>query len=540
MTEPKPVAIVGGGPVGLSAAIVLARFGVRCRVFEQAPARSAHPKARGVRIRTMELFRQWGLEPELRARSLPPDALRFIYCDTLAGDELARTDELEPRTFAAATTSSCRVAQDAVEQALVRRASAEASIEFNPETRVVALDQSADGVTVRTADGDEYAAAYVIAADGVGSTVRRALGIELAGERVVSWWRSVYWSGDLDRWAADRPCIQFVTGARTGRHVQIASVDGRHRWVTLIASAPGEERPADLGPDEARAAIRGAIGDPLVEVDIHDIATFRISAQNATSYRSGRVFLAGDAAHALPPTGGMGMNSGIQDVHNLAWKLAFVLNGWADSRLLDSYDSERRPVADNNIAWSRQNGKRFGALRVALAEADAPRVAELLGEQRDHVSAVGQDLGFAYAGGAIVPDGTPPPPASPARYRPTARPGHRAPAVWLDADRRRSTLDLYDTRFVLLVGHEARLGELGAQPWLDTLRIGEPPLDHPESDLHEAYGISATGAVLVRPDGHVAWRAERLPSDPAAGLGEVFARLGLGLGASAAVPGGRR
>jgi putative polyketide hydroxylase/tetracenomycin A2 monooxygenase-dioxygenase len=540
MTEPTPVAIVGGGPVGLSAAILLARFGVRCRVFEQAPALSAHPKARGVRIRTMELFRQWGLEPELRARSLAPDALRFIYCDTLAGDELARTDELEPRTFAAATTSSCRVAQDAVEQALVRRASAEASIEFRPETRVVALDQSTDGVTVRTADGGEYTAAYVIAADGVGSTVRRALGIELTGQRVMSWWHSIYWSGDLDRWAADRPCIQFVTGARTGRHVQIASVDGWHRWVTLIALPPGEERPADLRPDQARAAIHGAIGDPLVEVDIHDIATYRISAQNATSYRSGRVFLAGDAAHALPPTGGMGMNSGIQDVHNLAWKLAFVLNGWADSRLLDSYDSERRPVADSNIAWSRQNGKRFGALRVALAEADAPRVAELLGEQRDHVSAVGQDLGFAYEDGALVPDGTPPPPMSSVHYQPTARPGHRAPAIWLDPDRRRSTLDRYDTQFVLLVGRDAPPGELGARPWLDTLRIGEPPLDHPDHDLHETYGISATGAVLVRPDGHVAWRVERLASDPAAVLGDVFARLGLGLGASAAVSGGRR
>src|ERR671914_2042912 len=122
MTHGAPVGIVGAGPTGLSAAILLARFGIDCTVYEQAPVPSDHPKARGVRVRTMELFRQWGLEPELRARAVPADALRFIYCDTLAGDELARTEDLEPGTFSVSPTSACRVAQNAVQEVLLRKA----------------------------------------------------------------------------------------------------------------------------------------------------------------------------------------------------------------------------------------------------------------------------------------------------------------------------------------------------------------------------------------------------------------------------------
>lgn len=539
MNGRAPVAVVGAGPTGLSAALLLARFGIHCTVFEQAPGVSDHPKARGVRVRTMELFRQWGIEPALRARALPQDALRFIYCDTLAGRELARTEDLESDTFAASPTTSGRVAQDVVQEVLRERARTESSIEIRDATRVTGVAQTEDGVTVTTEDGGSFEAAYVIAADGAGSTVRERLGVQQAGERAVSSWQSVYWRGDLGRWTADRPCIHFITGADTGDHVQIASVDGRHRWVTFRVLPPSVDRPADLTSHEAHDIIRRAVGDSGVDIDILDIRTFRIGALNAERYRDGRIFLVGDAAHVLPPTGGMGMNSGIQDAHNLAWKLAFVLREWADPGILDTYEIERRPVADANIAWSLQNGKRFGDLRTAIAEGDSARMASLLADQKGHVSALGQDLGFVYDDGFLLADGTPRPVSTPDRYEPQARPGHRAPAQWLHTNTGRiSTIDLYDTSMTLLVGAEGdawRSQEL-AGPYLRVFRIGADPLVTDEVDLHEVHGISRDGAVLVRPDGHVAWRSAGVPADPSAALRSAFRSLGLRPPAHAGAP----
>lgn len=528
MSDRAPVGIVGAGPTGLSAAILLARFGIACTVYERAVVPSDHPKARGVRVRTMELFRQWGLEPELRAKAVPADALRFIYCDTLAGDELARTEDLEPGTFSASPTSSCRVAQDAVVQALLHKARSESTIELRRGTSISSVAQSDDGVIVTTPEG-RHEHDYLIAADGAASTIREQLGIRQVGRDVVSWWQSVYWLGDLEQWTSGRLCIQFVTGATTGHHVQIAPVNRRDRWVTTIVRPPAPERPADLSKGEAREIIQRAVGSAEIDPTIVDIATFRVSALNASRYREGRTFLAGDAAHVLPPTGGMGMNSGIQDVHNLTWKLVYVIRNWADPQLLDTYETERWPVAEANLAWSLENAKRFGELRASLAQGDAEQVSRLLAEQKDHVIALGQDLGFAYERGCVLDDGSPKPPASSARYEQQARPGHRAPAVWLDTSVGRvSTIDLYDKAFTLLLGVDGELWRpQPASGPLQVLRIGHDPLDRAETDLHVAYGITSTGAVLVRPDGHVAWRAPSLPPDPAATLRTALNALSL-------------
>jgi hypothetical protein len=231
------------------------------------------------------------------------------------------------------------------------------------------------------------------------------------------------------------------------------------------------------------------------------------------------------------------MNSGIQDVHNLAWKIAFVLNGWAQPRLLDTYDAERRPVAEANLAWSLDNGKRFAALRSAFAAGDNRQVADLLDALRGQLSALGQDLGFSYERGFVVPDGSPPPAWSPVIYEPTARPGHRAPAVGLGDDTAcTSTIDLYDKQLTLLVAGAAPSCEDAlASEHLRVVRVGVGLLSTPAVDLEAAYGISRTGAVLVRPDGHVAWRATALPHNDFGAVRAALTSLGINDHANAGV-----
>jgi hypothetical protein len=228
------------------------------------------------------------------------------------------------------------------------------------------------------------------------------------------------------------------------------------------------------------------------------------------------------------------MNTGIQDAHNLAWKLAYVIQGTAGEALLDSYDEERRPIAQANVDWSVSNAKRMRELREAIAGEDADRLASALLDQIHHVGALGQDLGFRYRPGTLLDDGADAPPLDPIVYEPSATPGGRAPHMWVEQEGSRiSTLDLFDRSYVLLApagGREwaAMARQLAAElaiP-LDAYVVGiEDDLIADGDGLAALYGISGSGAVLVRPDGHVAWRSAALTRDPAAALADVLNRL---------------
>jgi len=489
------VVIVGGGPVGLSAAILLHRAGVGCVVLERDEVPGAHPKARGVRVRTMELFAQWGLAEKIRRGALPPEANRFIYCDSLVGDEIARSPEIEGDASALSPQTVCRVPQSGVEETLRDYVVGLAGVDYRSGVRVVGLDDAGPHVTVRTDDGEHLSAEYVIGADGVSSTVRRVLGVELEGLATLGWGQSIYWQADLGDLVADRLCIQFMTGDRLGHSSSIATVDGRYRWITMVMRRGEGELPAQLADEDAAAIVTRAVGRD-VDPKILDIATWRISAQVAKSWRRGRVFLAGDAAHSFPPTGGFGMNTGVQDVHNLVWKLALVINELADARLLDTYEVERKPVAASNAAWSVANGGRFRAIGRAIANDDKVELAQLLDEQRGHVDASAQDLGFGYAEGAVLPT------ANEDRSEPltTARTGHRFPEsyVRIGSEYGSSVLCLTD-RFVLATADAAG--------WSSAVSVSAAALGVPiglaETDNTEVLG--GHDAVLVRPDGIVAW-----------------------------------
>jgi hypothetical protein len=291
------------------------------------------------------------------------------------------------------------------------------------------------------------------------------------------------------------------------------------RWLYMapVRSDQGK-RVEDFTEERCVQLVRAATGVADLDVRILAAQPWEMAAATATRFRDGPVFLAGDAAHLIPPTGGQAMNVGIQDVHNLVWKLAGVLRGWAGPRLLDTYDAERRPFALAVTADATQNLAAGG------------------GRRPGHFNNRGRVLGVSYDSSGVIPDGA----ALPAvenpvvDYVPAARPGSRAPHLWLwRGDERISTLDLYDTRFVLLTGPTG-------QQWFAAgadvgTRLGIP-LDYytvgPDGALIDRagewaalHGVTDDGAVLVRPDGHVAWRASSAGSDPAARLTAALQRI---------------
>jgi putative polyketide hydroxylase len=508
------VVVIGAGPVGLSAALLLDRAGIPCTVVERDAEPSGHPKARGIRTRTMELFSQWGLAEKLRQVALPSEANRFIYCDSLAGEEVARSPQVEAGNRAS-FASDCRVAQSTVNSVLDDYVSGLRRVSYRRGSAVAWVHNAPGRIEVTLESGEVLQADYVIAADGIGSTTRDALEIPLDGEPLLGYGHSIYWRANLDQWTRDRPCIQFIIGDRTGHRANIASVDGRFYWVTMLMQPPTGRRPALPSAEEARAVIRTAVGAEI-SPEIIDITTWRLSAEVARTWRKGGVFLAGDAAHSFPPTGGFGMNTGIQDVHNLVWKLQLVLDGAASPRLLDTYELERKDIALSNAAWSKTNGDRFRRISAAIAAGHTDEMCKLIEDQRSHVDATDQDLGFGYRCGAFADHG--PVAGSPLT---TAVPGHRFPEfpVSVGGDDASSVLTFADGFFV--VAREAPDWRPAAGVVADKRGLN--------INVVELGGTGDSGdplgghdAALVRPDGITAWVGDVGSGSPDAVLDSVL------------------
>ncbi|WP_036496787.1 FAD-dependent monooxygenase [Nocardia sp. BMG111209] len=513
--EKIPVLVVGGSLVGLSAAVFLARHGVPTVVVEKHVGSATHPRAIGYTTRTLELFRAVGLDadiPVIPGENKPPRRARV---ESLAGQWLTEYPWTPPTDRPQLEYSPARavaVAQDRLEPVL-RDWAIRLGADVRQGTTLLDLTQDADGVTatVRRADGHEYPirAGYVIAADGARSPIRTALGIERSGQGLLSVQRSVLFRADLEQYLATGVAQFEIDGPDLQGFLTTYS-DGR--WVLMV--------PGDHDRDEAtwRTLIDKAIGRTDLDIELITTGRWELAARIADRFRDGRIFLAGDAAHQLPPNrGGYGANTGIEDVHNLAWKLAEVLAGRATPALLDTYEPERRPIAllRHDQIFARADYK-------AHLTTDAP--------QPPIIDDDAMELGQLYRSAAVLGAG----PDLPAAQRPeqwAGQPGTRAPHARIHTDTgETSLLDLFQHGWVLLAEDSAWAtaatqagSELGLS--LRFRHIGGDTKPADLQDFRRYYRTESGGATLIRPDGYIAWRTTTLPTDPPAALIRALAEV---------------
>ncbi|MBO4252733.1 FAD-dependent oxidoreductase [Streptomyces griseorubiginosus] len=525
-----PVLIVGGSLVGLSTSLFLGRLGVRHTLVERHAGTSIHPRGRGNNVRTMELFRVSGTEPAIhQAASTLADNHGILQTPTLVGDTGEWLfKEIDPGGGLArfSPTAWCLCSQNDLEPVLLDHA-ARLGGDLRYSTEMMSFDADSTGVTAfvksrQTGEHTTIRADYLVAADGPRSPVREQLGIGQSGPGDLFHNVSItFRSRRLADVVGER---RFIVCYLTSPDADgaLLPVDNREHWVFHAPWHPEHGETLEEFTDERCADhIRRAVGDPGLDIEITGRAPWHAAQRVARSYSSGRVFLAGDSAHEMSPTGAFGSNTGIQDAHNLAWKLAAVLGGWAGQGLLDSYDAERRPVAEATSARAA----------VRSAEHSHPGFAAPpgagSGPQRGILNVA---LGYRYPHGAVA-GADPAMPVVPEKLALNGEPGSRAPHLWVRHQGERvSTLDLYERSLVLLSDgatpngwHQAalRLAEQLSLP-LVPYRMGEELVPEEGADWAAAHGTTREGAVLVRPDGFVAWRCEGPVEDPESTLREVL------------------
>ncbi|MGW3497538.1 FAD-dependent oxidoreductase [Streptomyces sp. NPDC001020] len=528
--EVTDVLIVGGGITGLSCALFLRHHGVRCVVVERHASTSIHPRAWGWYPRTLELLRSVGTEEQvLQAAAGYADHRRQATVESLAGRELKAAMLPEPDDLSALTPSrQISLGQDRMEP-IVRDAAARAGAELAFATELTSFDrpQGPDGPVVATVkdrtSGEErrLRARWLVAADGGRSPVRETLGIARKGRGTLQHQVSILFRADLEGPLAGRrfSICQIENDELSG--AVLGHDDSLGRGTLIIQYRPERgEQVEDFTTERCVRLVRSAIGDRQAEVEIIGVLPWELAALTAERFRDGSVFLIGDAAHVIPPIGGYGANTGIHDAHNLAWKLAAVLRGEAGEGLLDSYDAERRPVAEATVEQAQLR------LLVRSGRADEE-------QRRATLDVLTVMLGHAYPTAAE-------PGAQLPRFRDHERlsgePGTRAPhvPVVLRADggqRTGSLLDVFGTAPVLLFDDSAPAWRGAAEEAarltgvrLVTAGFGAELTDRSERGWHQRYGVRADGAALVRPDGFVAWRSGGTPADPAGALEKALRR----------------
>jgi putative polyketide hydroxylase len=479
-----PVLIVGAGPVGLLMAAGLRHFGVDCMVVEKHASTLDFPKGRRVTTRTVEIFRQWGLEAAVSDVSLPQaDSLFVFEGETLLGADFQRRGMSVDDVNRSSPTRELICSQELLEPVL-RKWGQDDGADVRFLTEVVGLAQDDDKVTAEiVTDGEPVSvrAQYMVAADGVRGRTREALGVGWSGPGTFGHRVSILVEANIEMRMKNRQsAVYWLRRPRPGS--LFAAVDNKSRWLCVVPYDPDTEPSESLTEHRCVELVRGGLGDDSVVLRYLGHRIWQPTALVADRYQVGRVFLAGDAAHVTTPVGGLGMNCGVADVHNLAWKLAGVIAGWAGPALLESYEPERRPHA-------------FACAAASLGPAQPPNPVD------------GLVLGHVYESAVIIDDHSAARSAGDpiGEYLPVGRPGHRAPHLWLDQGR--STLDLFGREFVALTDPPGRWA-------LDSAAViaratGIPLVAHviDAAAWHDLYGVERGGVVLVRPDGYVAWQS---------------------------------
>ena len=519
-----PVLVVGGGPVGLALAGDLGWRGIACTLAEQSDGSIYQPRMDLVGIRTMEFCRRWGLVPAVEGSPYPRDyAQDNIYLTSLTGYELGRErfpgiGQAPPPKQSPQRRERCP--QNMFDPILRAFAASQKNVALRYRTRLVSFAQNADLVTAvvenaETGAREEILARYIVGCDGARSLVRETLGIAMQGNPVLTCTTNVIFRCPHLLALHDKgKAYRHIFIGPEGTWATIVAINGRDEWRFSIIGG-SEQR--DYTTDDIKAAIRRAVGRDF-GFEILSVLPWVRRELVAERYWAGRGFIAGDAAHVMSPTGGFGMNTGIQDVVDLSWKLAATIEGWGGDGLLDSYGIERQPIGTRNVTEASGNLRRMLSVppHPDLLD-DTPQGAatrEKVGREfsetmRREWFTLGAHLGYRYENSPICwPDGTAAPPDDPRAYVPTSRPGHRAPHAFL-ADGR-STLDLFGRGFAL-IGFGADAAQ--AAPLLEAAKKRNLPLSFTAIAEPHIAALYERKFVLVRPDGHVAWRGDRMPED---------------------------
>jgi 2,4-dichlorophenol 6-monooxygenase len=572
-----PVLIVGAGPAGLATALLLSRYGVPNMLVERHSGTAHTPRAHIVNQRTVEIFRHMGIEDELLAAGTPQQLMsNNVWATSLAGLEVARlqtwgTSPERAADYHKASPSPMTNCPQTVLEPILLHAIQEAAVtdlRFGHEFH--RLDRDDDGVTAVIEDRRAgtiltVRCQYLIGADGGRSVILEQAGLRVDGEAGLSHAANIWFEADLTRFLAHRPGVLYWnTSPGTDFMVGAGTLICHKPWrefVMVIMYDPDRETISD-DEDFLIGRVHKVIGDPSVDVTLKGMSMWQINHQVAPCYSAGRVLCMGDAVHRHPPTNGLGLNTSVADAFNLAWKLSLVLAGHAGQQLLESYSVERQPVGQAVVDRALASVTDMAAIPAALGfhpdQSEEDGWASLAGlyepgeegdrrraALRDAVevtnyqfNAHGVEVGYRYRHGAIVTDGTAEPVAprdAQLYYHPTTWPGAHLPHVWLERDGQQlSSLDLLaGTRFALLTG-------IGGEGWSDAAQAAEKAtgvgvdvhiigsregIIDIYGDWDRLRGVGTTGCVLVRPDRHVAWRAQQIDGDATRLLREVMQQL---------------
>jgi putative polyketide hydroxylase len=543
-----PVVIIGGGIVGLSASLFLAHQGIHSLLVERHSGTSIHPRARSVNARTMEIYRGIGLSSAVREAGASLSPSKGIYSGPSVQEVIFPKRREEKRPFPLAglfsetgPESGAFVTLDMIEPVLFQAAK-DRGVDTRFSTDCLGVEQDDQKVTVTLNNRSsnkiyKVTADYLIAADGANSPIRESLGIQRTGKGELGNLLNILFhtKPSLESFVKNRE-FSILKIERPEFCGMLTSINNKERWVFHLHYDPSKgQKPEDFPEQECKRIISIALGMPNMEIDVKSILPWQASVRVAERIQEGRIFLAGDAAHQMPPYRGQGANSGISDAHNLAWKLAAVLKKQASPALLETYERERLPVGKYAAEKSGEAADDRGLI---MWKKDLKTIVNLAGSL--HIMS---GYGYTYSGKAVIEEHTGP--LGGITWRPWSMPsfflgldgtpGTRAPHLWLEKGGKRiSTTDLFGKGFLLLAGADGEAWAVAAGKVLESMKAIELKAEcvgphggvrGKEREWETAAGISSTGALLVRPDGFVAWRERRVPDDVDKQLEEVMKQM---------------